>query len=166
MHVDIVLFPRVHFFFSICVQEILWKRSLKTQIPHFKIRIFSSEMTQNFKSSSTFPNTVCLLLLFLLFGWLVNWSQAVGTGTEIKVPVLKISPATYSIDLLCMPTEVAGRRSTKPEGILPSQLHDVFNCSISFRVLGGYLFIYFIVVLAPRFLSSSYKPREPCDYYM
>ena len=44
-------------------------------------------------------------MLLVLSGWLVNGSEAGGSGAEIKVPALKMFPASYSTDLLHTPTE-------------------------------------------------------------
>lgn len=53
-----------------------------------------------------------LVLLLMLFGWLVNQSPAVGTGAEIKRPVLTTLPGTYSTNSLCLLT-VGGRGVSK-----------------------------------------------------
>ena len=58
------------------------------------------------------PSQDVLVLLLMLFGWLVNQSQAVGTGAEIKRPVLTMLPGTYSIDILRLLT-VRGRGVSK-----------------------------------------------------
>lgn len=71
MHVDIVMFLRVHTFFYLFSRNIM-KQITKPFHLYFEIRIFSSEIIHNFKSVSTSPNMLCLCCWCCLVGWLIE----------------------------------------------------------------------------------------------